>query len=104
MLNKELLMMGGAEELWTLQCVFDGDLYISLTLKDINENILWQGNPDISPINLKVPPNSTLRLSRNIGVYNIESSIGVSVEDIGIRELALTVLQNNAYLEAIFRG
>ncbi|OLA92781.1 MAG: hypothetical protein BHW61_00300 [Sutterella sp. 63_29] len=104
MLNKELLMMGSAEGLWTLQCVLDGDLYISLTLKDINENILWQGNPDFIPIELKVPPNSTLRLSWDIGVYNIESSTGVSVEDIGTRELELTVLQNDAYLEAIFRG
>lgn len=34
MLNKELLMMGGAEELWTLQLNFTGDSYIDLILWD----------------------------------------------------------------------
>lgn len=70
MLNKELLMIGGAEELWTLQLNFTGDSYIDLTLWDSTDqaNILWKGNPNTDIVTIRIPPNSTLLLVSKRGV------------------------------------
>lgn len=98
MLNKELLMMGGAEELWTLQCTFTGDSYIDLILQDSNGQTLWNGHTSADIVTVRVPPKSTLILSGIVGIYDTIKEDGCLVE--GSRhEIYITVFQSEAYLE-----
>lgn len=98
MLNKELLMMGGAEELWTLQCKFTGDSYLDLILQDSNGQTLWNGHPSTDIVAVRVPPKSTLILSGIVGVYDTIKEDGCLVEG-GRHEIYITVFQSEAYLE-----
>ena len=102
MLNKELLMVGGAEELWTLQLMFIGESYLDLILQDSNGQTLWNGNPSYDIATVRVPPKSTLILSGIVGAdYYIAREDGCLAE--GERhEIYITVFQSNAYLEISF--
>ena len=106
MLNKELLMIGGAEELWTLQLNFTGDSYIDLTLwGSIDQShILWKGNPNTDIVTIRIPPKSTLLLTQSVGLYRVITEDGCIAEDYSIREIAITVHQSEAYLEVLFRA
>lgn len=106
MLNKELLMIGGAEELWALQLNFTGDSYIDLTLWDSTDqaNILWEGNPNTDIVTIRIPPKSTLLLTQSVGLYRVIIEDGCIVEDYSRREIAITVNQSEAYLEVLFRA
>ncbi len=98
MLNKKLLMMGGAEELWTLQCKIIGFPVIDLILQDSNSQILWEGHPSNDIVTVRVPPKSTLILSRIAGLYDTIIEDGCLVER-GKHEIYITVFQSEAYLE-----
>lgn len=98
MLNKELLMMGGAEELWILRFKFTGDSYIDLILQDSNSQTLWNGHPSTDIVTVRVPPKSTLILSGIVGVYDTIIEDGCLVEG-GRHEIYITVFQSEAYLE-----
>lgn len=103
MLNKELMMIGGAEE-WTLQLNLTGDSYIDLTLV-LNTNpprILWQGIPDTGIVTVRIPPKSSLLLSQSVGLYRVITEDGCTVADYSRREIAITLLQSKAYLEIAF--
>ena len=104
MLNKELLMIGGAEELWTLQLNFTGDSFIDLTLWDSTDqaNILWEGNPNTGIVTIRIPPKSTLLLTQSLGLYRVITEDGCIAEDYSRREIAITVYQSGAYLEMRF--
>lgn len=106
MLNKELLMMGGAEELWTLQLNFTGDSYIDLILWDSTDqsHILWEGNPNTDIVTIRIPPKSTLLLTQSVGLYRVITEDGCIAEDYARREIAITVNQSEAYLEVLFRA
>lgn len=105
MLNKELLMMGGAEELWTLQATFTGDSSIDLTLWDSTDksHILWKGNPNTGTVTVRITPKSTLLLTHSVGRYGIITEDGCLVEDFAKHEIAITVYQIKASLEMVFR-
>jgi hypothetical protein len=98
MLNKELLMMGGAEELWTLRFKFRGDSYINLILQDSNSQTLWEGHPSDDIVTVRVPPKSTLILSGIVGVCDTIREDGCLVEE-ERHALNITVFQSEAYLE-----
>lgn len=104
MLNKELLMMGGAEELWTLQLNFTGDSFIDLILWDSTDqtHILWEGNPNTDIVTIRVPPKSTLLLIQSVGLYRTITEDGCIAEDYARRAIAITVYQSEAYLEVLF--
>lgn len=106
MLNKELLMMGGAEELWTLQLNFTGDSYIDLILWDSTDqsHILWEGNPNTDIVTIRIPPKSTLLLTQSVGLYRVITEDGCIAEDYSRREITITVNQSEAYLEVFFRA
>lgn len=106
MLNKELLMIGGAEELWTLQLNFTGDSYIDLILWDSTDqtHILWEGNPNTDIVTIRIPPKSTLLLTQSVGLYRVITEDGCIAEDYSRREIAITVNQSEAYLEVLFRA
>lgn len=106
MLNKELLMTGGAEELWTLQLNFTGDSFIDLILWDSTDqtHILWEGNPNTDIITIRIPPKSTLLLTQGVGLYRVITEDGCITEDYSRREIAITVNQSEAYLEVLFRA
>ena len=106
MLNKELLMIGGAEELWTLQLNFTGDSYIDLILWDSTDqtHILWEGNPNTNIVTIRIPPKSTLLLTQSVGLYRVITEDGCIAEDYSRREIAITVNQSEAYLEVLFRA
>lgn len=107
MLNKELLMMGGAEELWTLRFKFTGDSYIHLTLWDSTDqtHILWEGNPSTDIVTVRVPPKSTpLIYTHATVVYNVLNENGCIVEFYDRHELTITLFQSEAYLEVEFIG
>ena len=106
MLNKDLLMMGGAEELWTLQLNFTGDSYIDLILWDSTDqtHILWEGNPNTDIVTIRIPPKSTLLLTQSVGLYRVITEDGCIAEDYSRREIAITVNQSEAYLEVLFRA
>ena len=106
MLNKELLMMGGAEELWTLQLNFTGDSYIDLILWDSTDqsHILWEGNPNTDIVTIRIPPKSTLLLTQSVGLYRVITEDGCTAKDYTRREIAITVNQSEAYLEVLFRA
>lgn len=106
MLNKELLMIGDAEELWTLQLNFTGDSYIELTLWDSTDktHILWKGNANTDIVTIRTPPKSTLLLTQSVGIYRVITEDGCIAEDYSVRELAITVYQSEAYLEVLFRA
>lgn len=106
MLNKELLMIGGAEELWTLQLNFNGNSYIDLTLWDsiAQTHILWKGNPNTDIVTIRIPPKSTLLLTQSVGLYRVITEDGCIAKDYSIREIAITVNQSEAYLEVLFRA
>lgn len=106
MLNKELLMMGDAEELWTLRFKFTGDSYIRLTLWDSIEqtDVLWEGTPNEDIVTIRIPPKSTLLLYQYGGVYEVITEVGCIAEDYSRREIAITVYQSEAHLEMLFRG
>lgn len=106
MLNKELLMIGGAEELWTLQLNFTGDSYIDLILWDSTDqtHILWEGNPNTDIVTIRIPPKSTLLLTQSVGLYRVITEDGCIAENYSRREIAITVNQSEAYLEMLFRA
>lgn len=106
MLNKELLMVGDAEELWTLQLNFTGDSYIDLILWDSTDqtHILWEGNPNTDIVTIRIPPKSTLLLTQSVGLYRVITEDGCIAEDYSRREIAITVNQSEAYLEMFFRA
>lgn len=106
MLNKELLMIGGAEELWTLQLNFTGDSYIDLILWDSTDqtHILWKGNPNTDIVTIRIPPKSTLLLTQSVGLYRVITEDGCIAENYSRREIAITVNQSEAYLEVLFRA
>lgn len=99
-------MIGGAEELWTLQLNFTGDSYIDLTLWDSTDqaNILWEGNPNTDIVTIRIPPKSTLLLTQSVGLYRVITEEGCIAEDYSRREIAITVNQSGAYLEMLFRA
>lgn len=102
MLNKELMMMGGAEELWTAFFRLHGDSGVMITIKHQDGSILWEGElPIPSGKRLYFPPKSSLSLSWNVGVCDVQIEDGILSETVGIRELELTVFKDDAYLEAM---
>lgn len=100
-MNKELLMMGGAEELWTLQLNFTGDSFIDLILQDSNGQTLWNGHPSTDIVTVRVPPKSTLKVSGVVGIYDTIKEDGCLVEG-GRHKIYITVFQSEAYLEVRF--
>lgn len=104
MLNKELLMMGGAEELWTLQCVFTGDPSIKLKLQDSDGRLLWEGYPPTDTLTFRVPPDPTrlLFLYYSIGVYEYIRRDGCITDYYNMRKIGISVRQSKAYLEMGF--
>lgn len=106
MLNKELLMVSGAEELWTLRLNFTGDSFIDLILWDSTDqtHILWEGNPNTDIVTIRIPPKSTLLLTQSVGHYRVITEDGCIAEDYSRREIAITVYQSGAYLEMLFRA
>lgn len=106
MLNKELLMVSGAKELWTIQCKFTGDFYIDLVLQRPDKQTIFRGHPGPGILTVRVSPKSTLLLSYSIGVYDIIKADGCRVESVAgnRRELNITVLQSEAQLELRFVG
>lgn len=106
MLNKELLMMGDAEELWTLQLNFTGDSSMVITLWDstAQANILWRGNPNTDIVTIQIPPHSSLLLTFREGLSRVITEDGCIAEDYAKREIAITVYQSEAYLEMFFRA
>lgn len=103
MLNKELLMIGCAEELWTLQFKFTGDSYINLELWDPDGDTIWEGTPSTGIETVQIPPKSTLRLyMRPSGAYNVLNENGCLVESLAVHLLQITVFQTKAYLEVHF--
>lgn len=106
MLNKELLMVSGAEELWTLRLNFTGDSFIDLILWDSTDqtHILWEGNPNTDIVTIRIPPKSTLLLTQSVGLYRVITEDGCIAEDYSRREIAITVNQSEAYLEVLFRA
>ena len=106
MLNKELLMMGDAEELWTLRFKFTGDSYIDIYLEDQTDlpRTLWEGNPSTDIVTIRIPPKSTLLLTQSVGLYRVITEDGCIVENYSRREIAITVNQSEAYLEVLFRA
>lgn len=100
MLSKELLMMGGAEELWTLRFKFTGDGYLDLILQDSNGQTLWNGHPSTDIVTIRIPPKSTLMLSGFVGVYDTIKTDGCLVE--AERHIIyITLFQGEAYLELL---
>lgn len=104
MLNKELLMMGDAEELWTLQCVFTGDSYIELKLQDSDGRLLWKGYPPTDTLTFRVPPDPTrlLFLYYSVGVHEYVREDGCIADSYNRREIGISVRQSKAYLEINF--
>ena len=98
MLNKELLLMGDAEELWTLQCKFTGDSFLDLILQDSNNQTLWNGHPSTDIVAVRVPPKSILILSGIVGIVDTLKADGCQVEE-GRHVVNITLLQSDAYLE-----
>ena len=98
MLNKELLMAGYADGMWTLRFKFTGDSYINLTLQHISGYTLWEGHPNDDTATVRVPPESTLILSGVVGVYDTIKVDGCQLED-GRHEINIRLLQSDAYLE-----
>lgn len=104
MLNKELLMVGGTEDLWTLQFQFTGDSHLYMELYS-NEDIVWYGYPSTfpNPEKVQVPPKSTLTLSLAVSAaYDILKEDGCLVESLDMRTLQITVFQSTAYLDVTF--
>lgn len=100
MLNKELLMAGYADGMWTLRFKFKGDSYINLTLQHTFGYTLWEGHPSDDIVTVRVPPKSNLILSGIVGVYDTIKEDGCLVE--GSRhEIYITVFQSEAYLELL---
>lgn len=96
MLNKELLMAGYADGMWTLRFKFTGDSYINLTLQHTLGYTLWEGHPSDDIVTVRVPPESILTLS--VGEYETIKVDGCRVE--GARhEIDIILLQSDAYLE-----
>lgn len=96
MLNKELLMAGYADGMWTLRFKFTGDSYINLTLQHTFGYTLWEGHPSDDIVTVRVPPESILTLS--VGEYETIKVDGCRVE--GARhEIDIILLQSDAYLE-----
>lgn len=106
MLNKELLMIGGAEELWTLRFKFTGDSYIDLYIEDQTDlpRTLWEGNPSTDIVTIRIPPKSTLLLTHTGGVYTVINENGCTTEYYSRHEITITVFQSEAYLEIGFAG
>ena len=104
MLNKELLMMGDAEELWTLQCVFTGDSYIKLELWGSDGRLLWGGYPPTDTLTFRVPPDpkSLLLLHYSVGVHEYIREDGCIADSYNRREIEISVRQSKAYLEMNF--
>lgn len=98
MLNKELLMAGYADGMWTLRFKFTGDSYINLTLQHISGYTLWEGHPSDDIVTVRVPPKSTLILSGIVGVCDTIREDGCLVEE-ERHALNITVFQSEAYLE-----
>lgn len=98
MLNKELLMAGYADGMWTLRFKFTGDSYINLTLQHTFGYTLWEGHPSDDIVTVRVPPESILILSGIVGVYDTIKVDGCRVE--GARhDIDIILLQSDAYLE-----
>ena len=104
MLNKELLMIGGTEELWTMQFYPIGDTYVQITLALQDGSIVWEGSPGHTIMTLHVPQQSVLRLTWAVGVAEITLHNGILVEHVGIREIACHIQRDNTYLEVLFRA
>lgn len=104
MLNKDLLMMGDAEELWTLQCVFTGDTYIELKLQDSDGRLLWKGYPPTDTLTFRVPPDPTrlLFLYYSVGGHKCRKETGCIADSYNKREIGISVHQSKAYLEIYF--
>lgn len=102
MLNKELLMMCGAEELWTMQFYPIGDAYVQITLALQDGSIVWEGSAGHTIITLHVPQQSVLRLTWAVGIAEITLHNGILVENVGIREKDCHIQRDNSYLEARF--
>ena len=106
MLNKGLLMMGDAEELWSLRFKFTGDSYIDLCLEDQTDlpRTLWEGNPSTDIVTIRIPPKSTLLLLHTGGVYTSIHENGCITESYSVHEITITVVQSEADLELGFVG
>ena len=113
MLNKELLMTGGAEEeLWTLHLNFTGDSYIDLILWDSTDqtHILWEGHPNNADIvAVRIPPKSTLLLTQSVGIYRAITQEGCillqtrnSNHSVSKRGVSRDVLQSVTSKEALY--
>lgn len=98
MLNKELLMAGYADGMWTLRFKFTGDSYTNLTLQHTSGYTLWEGHLSDDIVTVRVPPESILILSGIFGAYDTIKVDGCRVE--GARhEIDIILLQSDAYLE-----
>lgn len=104
MLNKDLLMMGDAEELWTLQCVFTGETFIELKLQDSDGRLLWKGYPPTDTLTFRVPPDPTrlLFLYYSDGRHKCGKETGCIADSYKKREIEISVHQSKAYLEIYF--
>ena len=102
MLNKELLMMGGAEGLWTLQCVFTGEPSVGLILYGPTGEMLWDGNPITDILEFQVPAKSTLRLWGDFSKWYPTREQGCTTFQIDARHIEITLHQSSAYLELDF--
>lgn len=103
MLNKELLI-GGAEELWTMQFYPIGDIDVQITLALQDGSIVWEGSPGHTIMTLHVPQQSVLRLTwgDGVGVAEITLHNGILVEHVDKREIACYIQRDNTYLEVRF--
>lgn len=103
MLNKDLLMATAGDGLWTAFFRFNGDSGVRITIKHQDGDILWEGElPISSGERLYFPPKSSLSLSWNVGVCDVQIEDGILSKSVGIRELELTVFKDDAYLGARF--
>lgn len=100
MLNKELLMAGYADEMWTLRFKCTGDYDINLTLQHTFGYTLWEGHTNDDIVTVRVPPESILTLLSDIsGVYDTIKVDGCRVEKVSSRAIDIILLQSDAYLE-----
>nr|DAX02330.1 MAG TPA: hypothetical protein [Caudoviricetes sp.] len=105
MLNKDLLMMAETN-LWTAKFLFLGDSYVSLALRyEGSESIIWEGNPSLDVIALKIPPTpmTYLILTWSVGACEVNVENGVFT-DASLRKMTICISANNTYLEATFRA
>lgn len=98
MLNKELLMAGYADGMWTLRFKFTGDSYVNLTLQHTFGYTLWEGHLGDDIVTVQVPPESILILSGFVGACDTIKADGCRVEETG-HEIDIILLQSDAYLE-----